>query len=70
MSDNKRRVVLGAAVRVTRSFGWILIAQEILGLPQMRFLTGRLAASFGLIASVALGLGGSGVADRSRAIER
>lgn len=58
MSAKKQRLVLGVVIRVTRTFGWILIALAILGLPQMRSLTGRLAVSFGLLTSVALGLGG------------
>jgi hypothetical protein len=58
MSAKKQRLVFGVAMWVTRTFGWILIALAILGLPQMRSLTGRLAVSFGLLTSVALGLGG------------
>jgi len=44
--------------RLRRAFGWILIALAILGMPQMRFLTGRLAVSFGVLSSLALGLAG------------
>jgi hypothetical protein len=58
MSAKKQRLVFGVVVWVTRTFGWILIALAILGLPQMRSLTGRLAVGFGLLASVALGLAG------------
>jgi hypothetical protein len=58
MSVKPKRQVFGIVVRVSRVMGLILIALAILGLPQMRFLTGRLAASFGLIMSVALGLAG------------
>lgn len=58
MSAKPKRQVLGVVVRVTRAMGLILIVLAILGLPQMRFLTGRLAVSFELIMSVALGLAG------------
>ena len=58
MSAKKERLVFGVVMWVTRTFGWILIALAILGLPQMRSLTGRLAVSLGLLTSVALGLGG------------
>jgi hypothetical protein len=58
MSARPKRQVLGVAKRVTNAMGMILIALAILGLPEMRFLTGRLAASFDLIMSVALGLAG------------
>jgi hypothetical protein len=58
MSASEHRVVFCAALRTARVFGWILIALAILGLPQMRFLIGRLAAGFGLVSSIALGLAG------------
>ena len=58
MSARKERLVFGVVIWVTRTFGCILIVLAILGLPQMRPLTGRLASSFGLITSVALGLAG------------
>ena len=58
MSVNPNRQVFGVILWVTRGIGLILIALAILGLPPMRYLTGRLAASFGLIMSVALGLAG------------
>jgi hypothetical protein len=58
MSASEHRVVFCAALRTARVFGWILIALSILGLPQMRFLIGRLAADFGLLSSIALGLAG------------
>jgi hypothetical protein len=58
MLAKDQRLVFGVVMWVTRTFGWILIALAILGLPQMRFLTGPLAVSFGLLASVALGLAG------------
>jgi hypothetical protein len=58
MPARKERLVFGVAIWVTRTFGWILIVIAVLGLPQLQSLTGRLAASFGLITSVALGLAG------------
>ncbi len=58
MSVKPNRQVFGVILWVTRGMGLILIALAILGLPQMRYLTGRLATSFGLIMSVALGLTG------------
>ncbi len=58
MSDKPNRQVFGVALRISRALGLILIAIAILGLPQMRFLTGRLAAGLGLITSVALMLAG------------
>jgi len=58
MLVKQERVVFSTALRITRAFGWILIAVAILGIPQMHFLIGRLAASFGLISSIALGLAG------------
>jgi hypothetical protein len=58
MPARKERLVFGAVIWVTRTFGWILIVIAVLGLPQLRSLTGRLASSFGLITSVALGLAG------------
>jgi len=61
MSDKPNRQVFGVALRISRLFGLILIAIAILGLPQMRFLTGRLASSFQLIMSVALIVAGVAV---------
>jgi hypothetical protein len=58
MSAKPKREVFGVVLILTRATGLILIALAILGLPQMRFLTGRLASSLGLIMSVALGLTG------------
>jgi hypothetical protein len=58
MPTKPKRQVLGVVLRFTRAIGFLLIFLAILGLPQMRFLTGRLAASFGLIMSFALGLAG------------
>jgi len=58
MSDTKRREAMGIVIRVTRLIGCILIALAVLGFPQMRPLTGRLAPVFELLSSVALGLTG------------
>jgi hypothetical protein len=58
MSGKPKRLVFGVALWVARTMGLILIIVAIRGLPQMRFLTGRLAAGFGLIMSLALGLAG------------
>ena len=58
MSIKSKRMVLGPAILAARIFGCILIALAILGLPQMRFLTGPLASSIGLTVSVVLGLAG------------
>lgn len=58
MLVQRERIVFSRALRITRAFGWILIAVAILGIPQMHFLIGRVAASFGLISSIALGLAG------------
>ena len=58
MLARRERIVFSTALRITRVFGWVLIAVAILGLPQMHFLIGRLAVSFGLISSVILGLAG------------
>jgi hypothetical protein len=58
MSAKQERLVFSTTLRASRAFGWILIALAILGMPQMRFLTGRLAVSFGVLSSLALGLAG------------
>ncbi len=58
MPASENRVVFCVALRTARIFGWIMIALAILGLPQMRFLIGRLALSFGLLSSITLGLAG------------
>lgn len=58
MSVKQHRVMFGAALWVTRAFGCMLIALAILGIPQVQFLTGRLAVGFGLLSSLALGLSG------------
>jgi hypothetical protein len=58
MLVKQERIVFSTALWITRAFGWILIAVAILGIPQMHFLIGRLAASFGLISSIVLGLAG------------
>jgi hypothetical protein len=58
MSAKPERLVFSTAQWVTKTFGWILISLAILSIPQMRFLTGRLAVSFGLLSSLVLGLAG------------
>jgi hypothetical protein len=58
MPVKQERIVFSTALRISRAFGWILIALAILGIPQMRFLIGRLAVSFGLLSSILLGLSG------------
>lgn len=58
MSTHHERLVFSTALRVSNVFGWILIGLAILSIPQMRFLTGRLAVSFGLLSSIVLGLVG------------
>jgi len=58
MFAKPERIVFSTAIWMTRAFGWILISLAILGIPQMRFLIGRLAVSFGLISSIVLGLAG------------
>jgi hypothetical protein len=58
MSVKQERFVFSTALRITRAIGWILIALAILGRPQMQFLTGCLAVSFGLLSSLVLGLAG------------
>jgi hypothetical protein len=57
-SAKPKRMVLGSAICAANIFGWSLIALALLGLPQMRVLTGRLAEGFGLLTSVALALAG------------
>ena len=58
MFAKRERIVFSTALGMTRGFGWILIALAILGIPQMQFVIGRLATSFGLISSIMLGLAG------------
>jgi len=58
MSANQHRLVFSTPLRISRAFGWILIALAIFGMPQMQFLTGRLAVSFGLLSSLVLGAAG------------
>jgi hypothetical protein len=54
-----RRSVVGVMVAVARVIGLTLIVLAVLSVPQMRFLTGRMAAGLGLLSSVALGLAGA-----------
>lgn len=49
-----RRPVIGVLKLVARILGWLLIVIAILGLPQMRFLTGGLEVGFRLLSSFAL----------------
>jgi len=49
-----KRPVIGILKMVARILGWLLIVLAILGLPQMRFLTGSLEGSFRLLSSLAL----------------
>lgn len=58
MSGKPTRDVFGLALMCSRALGVLLIALAILGLPQMRFLTGRLTASLETIMSVTLMLAG------------
>ena len=58
MLASHERIVFTTALRITRAFGWVLIALAILGIPQMRFLLGRLANGFGLLSSIMLALAG------------
>jgi hypothetical protein len=58
MAARQERIVFSTALRITRAFGWMLIALAILGLPQMQHLIGRLAISFGLLSSIMLGVSG------------
>lgn len=54
MAIKLQRRVIGIIILAARILGWLFIALAILGLPQMRFLTGSLAGSFGLVSSLAL----------------
>ena len=49
-----KRRVLGTLVEAMRIVGLLLIVLGILGLPQMSFLTGHMAARFGAISGVVL----------------
>jgi hypothetical protein len=59
MPEKQERIVFSTALRISRAFGLILIVLAILSIPQMRFLLGRLAVSFGLLSSILLGLLGT-----------
>ncbi len=50
----RKRTVIGIITLVARSLGWLLVVLAILGLPQMRFLTGGLEGSFRLLSSIGL----------------
>jgi len=58
MSAKRERIVFGTALWTSGAFGWTLIVLAILGMPQMRFLIGRVAAGFGVVSSIMLGLAG------------
>jgi hypothetical protein len=49
-----KRGLIGSITVVARILGWLLIVLAVFGLPQMRFLTGRLEGAFRLLSSVAL----------------
>ena len=49
-----KRPVIGTVTLVARFLGSLRIGLAILGLPQMRFLTGKLEGTFRLFSSVAL----------------
>jgi hypothetical protein len=49
-----KRGAIGFIVIVARILGWLLMVLAILGLPQMRFLTGSLEGAFRLLSSFAL----------------
>jgi len=53
-----RRRVIGNITVVARIVGWLLIVLAILGLPQMQFLTGRLAGTFRILSSLSLVVAG------------
>jgi hypothetical protein len=52
------RSVVGRVAMVARVMGMALVVLGVISLPQMRSLTGRMAGSVELIASVALGVVG------------
>jgi len=58
MPVKQQRVVFGTALWVTNAFGWMMIVLAILGMPNFRFLTGRMAVSIGLLSSIFLGIAG------------
>ena len=55
-----RRRIMGGAIIAARGFGLLLVAVAILGLPQMRSVTGRFAPTFEVVSCAALGLVGIG----------
>jgi hypothetical protein len=50
----RKRPVIGTITFAARSLGWLLIVLAILGLPQMRFLTGGLEGTFRMLSSIGL----------------
>jgi hypothetical protein len=57
-AQKPKRIVFHSAVGACTTFGLLLIALGILGIPQLAFLTGRMAASFGALSSAVLVLAG------------
>jgi hypothetical protein len=53
-----KRGVIGNIIVMARALGWLLIVLAILGLPQMRFITGSLVSLFRTLSSLALVLAG------------
>ena len=56
--EKSTRVVFHTPLAVTRTFGVLVIALGILGVPRMSFLTGHLAAALATLSSAALVLVG------------
>lgn len=53
-----RRRIMGGAVVLAKVLGLLLVAVAILGLPQMRSITGRFAPTLEVLPRVGLGLVG------------
>ena len=51
---SRKRPVIGTIAFVARFLGWLLVVLAILGLPQMRFLTGGLECTFRSLSSIGL----------------
>jgi hypothetical protein len=51
---SRKRPVIGTIAVVARFVGWLLVVLAILGLPQLRFLTGGLEGTFRLLSSIGL----------------
>lgn len=50
----RKRPVIGTITFAARFLGWLLLVLAVLGLPQMRFLTGGLEDTFRLLSSIGL----------------